>query len=117
MQVSADGISKADQAVTAACIRYIDETVLNATSLHHDAKGDFNQVVLIGDGLDTRPFRLPWPPGTVIFLLASTQAHAETKALLKVRTTCTLAPFKLSVHPQLPAASFDASVIHGVANP
>ena len=29
-----------------------------------------NQVVLLGDGYDTRPFRLPWPPGTVIFLAA-----------------------------------------------
>ena len=28
------------------------------------------QVVLLGDGFDTRAFRLPWPEGTVIFLAA-----------------------------------------------
>lgn len=24
----------------------------------------------MGDGFDTRPFRLPWPAGTVIYLVA-----------------------------------------------
>ena len=31
---------------------------------------EYNQVVLVGDALDTRPFRLPWPEGTVMFCVA-----------------------------------------------
>jgi len=38
--------------------------------------------VLLGDGFDARPFRLPWPPGTVIFLVAPPESHERAEALL-----------------------------------
>ncbi len=43
------------------------------------------QVVLVGCGLDTRPFRLPWPSGTVVFLLAPADVHAAAAAVLPAR--------------------------------
>ena len=44
---------------------------------------EYNQVVLVGDAFDTRPFRLPWPEGTVIFCVASAEAHRIAEAALK----------------------------------
>ena len=38
------------------------------------------QVVLMTSGTDQRPFRLPWPASTVIYLLDDSQAHAQGKA-------------------------------------
>lgn len=38
-----------------------------ATSVNTIEGGDYRQVVLLGDGMDTRPYRLPWPEGTLIF--------------------------------------------------
>lgn len=43
------------------------------------------QVVLVGCGLDTRPFRLPWPSGTVVFLLAPADVHAAAAVALPAR--------------------------------
>jgi O-methyltransferase involved in polyketide biosynthesis len=40
------------------------------------------QVVIIGDGMDCRPFRLPWPPGTLLFLVAPAEVHEQAEALL-----------------------------------
>ncbi|KAF8065520.1 MTS1 [Scenedesmus sp. PABB004] len=65
--------------------RYIDESLLNAmaaTNVNTIASGDYRQVVLLGDGLDCRPFRLPWPPGTLLFLVAPAEVHAAAEALL-----------------------------------
>jgi hypothetical protein len=75
-------------AADAIATQYIDHSVLRGTALHHDTRGDFNQVVLLPDAMDTRPYRLPWLEGTVMFLLSSGDAHAECKALLRVRTAC-----------------------------
>ncbi len=44
---------------------------------------EYNQVVLVGDAFDTRPFRLPWPEGTVLFCVAPAAAHAAADAALK----------------------------------
>lgn len=41
------------------------------------------QVVLLGCGMDTRPFRLGWPPGTLLFLLAPSEVHDAAKQTLK----------------------------------
>lgn len=38
--------------------------------------------MLLGDGLDSRPFRLPWPPGTLLFLVAPQAAHDAAIAAL-----------------------------------
>lgn len=37
-------------------------------------------MVLLTDGEDTRPFRLPWPASTVLFLMGDEEAHARGKA-------------------------------------
>ncbi len=53
------------------------------------------QVVLMTSGTDERPFRLPWPASTVIYLLDDSQAHAQGKAAaaeqqLRVPSGCLL---------------------------
>lgn len=40
-------------------------------------------MVLVGDGMDTRPFRLPWPEGTVMFLVAPPESHELAEAVLQ----------------------------------
>lgn len=65
--------------------KYIDEMLLNATGmvgLNGIAQGDYNQVVLLGDAMDTRPFRLPWPQGTVLYVVASSESHELAEAVL-----------------------------------
>lgn len=48
------------------------------------------QVVLLGCGMDTRPYRLGWPMGTVLFLLAPQEVHdAGEQALRAVGATVT----------------------------
>jgi methyltransferase (TIGR00027 family) len=42
--------------------RYFDDWLVSVVS-----GGDLRQVVLLGAGLDTRAFRLPWPDGCVVF--------------------------------------------------
>lgn len=41
------------------------------------------QVVLLGCGMDTRPFRLGWPRGTLLFLLAPGEVHAAAERALR----------------------------------
>uniref|UniRef100_A0A383WNK8 S-adenosyl-L-methionine-dependent methyltransferase n=1 Tax=Tetradesmus obliquus TaxID=3088 RepID=A0A383WNK8_TETOB len=65
--------------------RYIDESLQNAmaaTNVNSIQSGDYRQVVIIGDGMDCRPFRLPWPPGTLLFLVAPPEVHEQAEALL-----------------------------------
>lgn len=38
--------------------------------------------MLLGDGMDTRPFRLLWPPGTLLFSVAPAEVHEQAEALL-----------------------------------
>ncbi|KAG1665995.1 hypothetical protein FOA52_010093 [Chlamydomonas sp. UWO 241] len=69
-----------------AATKYIDEVLINvmdATSVNTINEGDYRQVVLLGDGFDTRPFRLLWPQGTVIFLVAPSECHELAEAVLK----------------------------------
>ena len=39
-------------------------------------------MVLFGDGFDTRPFRLVWPTGTVVFMVALPEVHKRAEAVL-----------------------------------
>src|SRR6201997_2775842 len=41
--------------------RYFDDYFLNATA------SGVRQVVILASGLDSRAYRLPWPPGTVVY--------------------------------------------------
>ncbi|GAX83986.1 hypothetical protein CEUSTIGMA_g11411.t1 [Chlamydomonas eustigma] len=66
--------------------RYIDEllmSAMSATSLNRIAQGDYRQVVLLADGMDTRPFRMNWPEGTIMFLIAPSECHELAEAVLK----------------------------------
>ncbi|CAN6467711.1 unnamed protein product [Victoria cruziana] len=49
--------------------KFIDETLLNAVG-HSDG---VRQVVLLTDGMDTRPYRLRWPSSTLIFEISPTK--------------------------------------------
>ncbi|EFJ43282.1 hypothetical protein VOLCADRAFT_96625 [Volvox carteri f. nagariensis] len=64
---------------------HLDRLLLNATSVsavNRITQGDYRQVVLLGDGMDTRPYRLPLAPGTAIFLVAPAAVHAAATAAL-----------------------------------
>lgn len=70
-------------ALDALVARFLDEQLLKAVSLvNMDRKQEYNQVVLVGDAMDTRPFRLPWPAGTVIYLVAAGEVHEMAEAVL-----------------------------------
>ncbi|CAL5220268.1 g2249 [Coccomyxa viridis] len=62
----------------------LDTRLLEAVQLiNMDLEQETRQVILLGCGLDTRPHRLPWPEGTVIFDVAPADAHAVAAAALK----------------------------------
>lgn len=64
--------------------KFIDNNVLRAVNAVNVGRGlEYNQVVLIGDGMCTRAFRLPWPSGTVIYLIAPGEVHERAEAILK----------------------------------
>ncbi|PRW58609.1 S-adenosyl-L-methionine-dependent methyltransferases superfamily [Chlorella sorokiniana] len=70
----------------ALATRFLDEQLLKAATivnLERDLTQEYNQVVLVGDAFDTRPFRLPWPEGTLLFCVAPTAAHAAADAAFK----------------------------------
>jgi len=75
-----------DELMNLLATRYTDDTLqsaLAATSMNTINKGDYRQVVLVGDGMDTRPFRLTWPEGTLIFVVAPREVHELAAATLK----------------------------------
>jgi len=57
------GLEAAFEAAVSVRTRFYDEYLLAA------ARSGFRQVVLLGAGLDTRAFRLSWPPATQLFEL------------------------------------------------
>jgi len=71
--------------------KFIDESVLNIASMvNMNREQEYSQVVLIGDGTCSRFCRLPWPAGTVIYLVAPAEVHERAEAILKGRNA--LAP-------------------------
>ncbi|WIA16552.1 hypothetical protein OEZ85_013224 [Tetradesmus obliquus] len=82
-----------EQLLDVIATRYIDESLLNAmaaTNVNSIQSGDYRQVVIIGDGMDCRPFRLPWPPGTLLFLVAPPEGlgKAQLQAVLSEVADC-----------------------------
>ncbi|KAL6750690.1 hypothetical protein V8C86DRAFT_2801793 [Haematococcus lacustris] len=74
------------QLIDLLATRYLDDTLLTAlaaTNINNINKGDYRQVVLVGDALDTRPYRLPWPEGTLIFMVAPRAQHEAAQAAAK----------------------------------
>jgi hypothetical protein len=64
--------------------RFIDDELLKITSMVNvnRAGQEYNQVVLIGDGMCTRAFRLPWPSGVAMYLVAPAEVHERAEAIL-----------------------------------
>ncbi|KAL6775984.1 hypothetical protein ACKKBG_A19330 [Auxenochlorella protothecoides x Auxenochlorella symbiontica] len=64
-------------------VQMLDQYILHATLTEHpDKQEDIVQVVLLGDAMDTRPFRLDWPSGIVFYLVAPTEAHSVAASAL-----------------------------------
>eukprot|EP00873_Tetraselmis_striata_P027854 jgi/Tetstr1/448118/TSEL_035414.t1 len=74
--------SEAQAAADTLATRYLDEQLLHHNTFVTDNR-DYKQVVLVGCATDTRPFRLPWFEGTVIYMLAPPEAHQHAAAALK----------------------------------
>lgn len=63
--------------------RFLDDQILLAlNSVNTGRNQPYNQLVLIGDGYCTRPFRLDLPVGTIIYLVAPGEVHERAEALL-----------------------------------
>ena len=79
--------SPSASALDAAATAWIDAHALSATDLvNMDVGGggaEYRQVLLLSPGLDTRPFRLPWPPGVVLFEAAPADCLAVSAAACK----------------------------------
>ncbi|KAG6647897.1 hypothetical protein CIPAW_07G109800 [Carya illinoinensis] len=61
--------------------KFIDDKLLRTVN-HIDG---VNQVVLLTDGMDTRPYRLSWPPSTVIFDLSPERVFRSAAEKLAVQ--------------------------------
>ncbi|TMR30696.1 SAM-dependent methyltransferase [Nonomuraea zeae] len=61
--------------------RFLDDTLLAAV------REGCDQVVLLASGMDSRPFRLAWPPGTTVFELDFADVLAFKAAVIASRTT------------------------------
>lgn len=73
--------------------KFVDESVLNIASMvNMNREQEYSQVVLIGDGTCTRFCRLPWPQGTVIFLVAPAEVHERAEAILSSSGQKAVAP-------------------------
>lgn len=71
-----------------SCGTWADFTCVKFDRLYSRTYG---QVVLLTDGMDTRPYRLSWPPSTVIFDLSPERVFrsaAEKLAGLCCLTNC-----------------------------
>ena len=64
--------------------KFLDDMALQAVGLvNMDLGQEYRQVVLLGDGMDTRPYRLPWPAGTVLYVVAPPEVHDRAEAVLE----------------------------------
>ncbi|EST19002.1 SAM-dependent methyltransferase [Streptomyces roseochromogenus] len=63
-------------AAVATRTAFFDEHLRSVTA------GGVRQVVLLGAGLDTRAFRLPWPPGTTLYELDTPELLAFKETVL-----------------------------------
>jgi methyltransferase (TIGR00027 family) len=69
--------------------RYIDDHLLEAVA---DRAHRCRQVVLLGSGLDTRAFRLPWPDGVRVFEVDTPSVFAFKEQVLSAAGVDTVAP-------------------------
>eukprot|EP00850_Spirogloea_muscicola_P025119 SM002227S07081 [mRNA] locus=s2227:34:1841:+ [translate_table: standard] len=62
---------------------FIDQSLLRAVAAGGPDGGRLHQVVLLADGLDTRPYRLPWPPTTAIYDVSPASAFSAVTDVLQ----------------------------------
>ncbi|GLC41902.1 hypothetical protein PLESTB_001045600 [Pleodorina starrii] len=94
---------------------HVDRLLLNATAVaavNRITNGDYRQVVLLGDAMDTRPYRLPLAPGTAIFMVAPAEAHAAAAAALASEEAAAIADAVAAA----PAASSTAPAAEAAAS-
>lgn len=80
--------------------RFIDDKLLGNVNMHSSVR----QIVLLTDGMDTRPFRLKWPPLTMLFDISFEPVFQMASKKLKevgVKTS------RNSVFRHIPAESSD----------
>jgi O-methyltransferase involved in polyketide biosynthesis len=64
--------------------KFIDETLLQVScAVNMNREQEYSQVVIVGDGFCTRFARLPWPAGTIIYLVAPSEVHERAEAILR----------------------------------
>ncbi|KAH9544727.1 hypothetical protein CY35_12G009900 [Sphagnum magellanicum] len=60
--------------------RFIDDTLLGIVK---DKASEVRQMVLLTDGMDTRPYRLSWPPSSLIFDVSPDSIYTAASEKLK----------------------------------
>jgi methyltransferase (TIGR00027 family) len=94
----------------AAHTRFVDEFVADA------GRAGLRQVVILASGLDTRPYRLWWPPGTTVYEIDRPEVldfKAEALRGLGAELTASRRAVGVALHQDWPAAlrrvGFDAT--------
>jgi methyltransferase (TIGR00027 family) len=65
------------------CNRFFDDFAIDATTFRHDHHHQpIRQVVLLGSGLDTRAYRLPWPKGVTVYEVDFQEVFDEKQQVL-----------------------------------
>ncbi|WP_204804195.1 class I SAM-dependent methyltransferase [Mycobacterium riyadhense] len=81
--------------------KYFDDYFVNATA------GGIGQAVILASGLDARAYRLPWPPGTVVYELDQPQViefKTATLAGIGAQPTATRRTIPIDLRADWPAA-------------
>ncbi|OBF72920.1 SAM-dependent methyltransferase [Mycobacterium sp. 852002-51613_SCH5001154] len=96
--------------VCAAHTRFVDEFVADA------GRAGLRQVVILASGLDTRPYRLWWPPGTTVYEIDRPEVldfKSEALRGLGAELTASRRAVGVALHQDWPAAlrrvGFDAT--------
>eukprot|EP00894_Picocystis_sp_ML_P001989 jgi/Pico_ML_1/52506/g3203.t1 len=79
----------------AVVTRFVDDLVSRAIS-----EQDIHQIVLVGTGMDTRPYRLPWGMGTMFFEVGPAECLRTAEEKLK---EAGIRPPKGVLHRRVPA--------------
>ncbi|KAK9798150.1 hypothetical protein WJX73_010549 [Symbiochloris irregularis] len=107
--------SKSELTFDDLATRFIDDSLATAIGLMNmDLRQEYRQIVLLGCGMDSRPFRMSWPEGTILFELAAAEANAAAKAAMeackaRVPRACLLRRVNADLQ-SLPAASLERSM-------
>jgi methyltransferase (TIGR00027 family) len=106
--------------VMAVRTKFFDDFFLTATgggdSAEAAASGDIRQAVILASGLDSRAYRLPWPPGTLVYEIdqqAVIDFKTGTLSALGAKPAAEHRPVAVDLRDDWPAAlranGFDAS--------